>query len=136
MTYLKEAAAALSILKSASPTTTSEDITTNALSVLRPSTPPPLPADPSSCIQTPYFIASPPNTKKHPLLTESGDELDISTISEHFESRLESLAHPAMDDLRMFHAPDRNGDSLDSIPRTNLTRRESGDEPEEVNDCE
>jgi hypothetical protein len=132
MTHLKEAAAALSILKSTSPTT-SEDITTNALSVLRPSTPPPQPADQSSCIiQTPHFIASPPNTKKHPLLTESGDELDISTISEHFESRLESLAQPAMDDLRMFRAPDRTGDSLDStFPKTNLTMRESSDELEE-----
>ena len=135
MTFLKEAAAALSILKSASPT--GEDITANALSVLRPSTPPPQRADPSSSVQTPYFIASPPNTKKHPLLAESGDELDISTISEHFESRLESLSQaPAIDDLRMFDAPDQNGDSVDSIPKKNLAMRESSDEPEEESDCE
>lgn len=138
MTYLKEAAAALSILKSASP---SEVLTINALSVLRPSTPPPQP-DSTPLLQTPHFIASPPNTKKHPLLTEpdaSGDEsglLDISTISEHFESRLETLAQSTMDDMRMFDASDSNGDSVDSVPKTNLSMRKSSDELEEKNGSE
>jgi hypothetical protein len=135
MTYLKEAAAALSILKSsASP---SDVLARNALSVLRPSTPPLQQPDSTSLLQTPHFIASPPVTKKHHfLLTEPdacGDEpglLDISNISEHFESRLETLAQSTLDDMRMFDASDSNGDSLDSVPKTNLSMRKSSDELE------
>jgi len=102
--YLKEAAAALSILKSCHDDT--KQLSTNALSVLRPTTPPPA-VFPLPALQTPVFIASPPTTKKHPLLDETGDDsmLDISNASEHFESRLESLAQPVMDDMRMSSAP-------------------------------
>lgn len=134
MTYLKEAAAALSILKSsASP---SDVLARNALSVMRPSTPPLQQPDSTSLLQTPHFIASPPVTKKHPFLTEPdacGDDpglLDISNISEHFESRLETLAQSTLDDMRMFDALDSNGDSLDSVPKTNLSMRKSSDELE------
>jgi hypothetical protein len=135
--HLKEAAAALSILKSCGgDDNDTKQRSTNALSVLRPSTPPPPPAIPPS-LQTPVFIASPPITKKHPLLDESGDDsiLDISNASEHFESRLESLAQPVMDDTRMFHdAPTENDD--DNVPTTSLSMRESdesGETEEEVN---
>ena len=139
MTYLKEAAAALSILKSATP---SGVLATNALSVLRPRTPPLQQPDSTPLLQTPHFIASPPIPKKHPFLMEPdacGDEpglLDISTISEHFETRLETLAQSALDDIRMFDASDSNCDSLDSVPKPNLSMRKSSDELKERNDCD
>ena len=127
--YLKEAAAALSILKSCGDDTKLRSM--NALSVLRSSTPPP--AMPSA-MQTPVFIASPPIPKKHPLLDESSGEdsiLDISYGSEHFESRLESLAQPVMDEMRMFDTP---GAARNVPPNSNLSMRdseESGETKEE-----
>jgi hypothetical protein len=122
--YLKEAAAALSILKSCSDDNTKQ-LSSNALSVLRPSTPPPGGLSKLD-LQTPIFIASPPTTKKHPLLDESGGEdsiLDMSNASEQFQSRLESLAQPVIsDDTPIFGI---ENDSEDTIPQTSLSMRAS-----------
>lgn len=130
--YLKEAAAALSILKSCGDDSTKQ-LSMNALSVLRPSTPPPVAS--ASALQTPIFIASPPTTKKHPLLDESGGEdsiLDMSNASEKFESRLESLAQPViMDDVSMFGGENDE----DALPKTSLLMRESDDGEEEEEDA-
>jgi hypothetical protein len=123
VTYLKEAAAALSILKSCSDESNATQLTSKALSVLRPSTPP-LGLSMSD-LQTPVFIASPPTTKKHPLLDESGDDsiLDMSNASEQFKSRLESLAQPVIHDVHMFGI---ENDAENSIPKTSLSMRGSG----------
>ena len=127
---LKEAAAALSILKSCSDDGfDAAQLSSNALSVLRPSTPPPPAGLTFSDLQTPVFIASPPTTKKHPLLDESTGEdsiLDISNASEQFQSRLESLAQPVItDDVHMF------GNENDEIPTTSLSMRGSDQVEEE-----
>ena len=97
MQCLKEAAAALSILKSPH----SEDNSmSNALSVLqRPSTPPPEHFVGDPLLQTPHLIVSPPNTKKHPLVTvDNGDLLEDSVLD----------PSPVQSSLNLFWKPCHN----------------------------